>query len=222
MMSVEEVLVIGAGGFGLEVAQYSLDAATFGWPFRITGFLDDGIPTGTEVVPGLEVVGGTDAASLKHRNLLIAIGDSDIRSNISKRVRECGGQLVTLVHPTAYIAPTAKIGSGSLICPFATVSARAVVESNCVLNNYACVGHEAHLGDGSVLSPYSAILGRGRVGRSCFLGTCAAVGPGVSIGASSKLAAGSIALRDAAAGSMIVGNPAKSRVLFTVAPVEDL
>lgn len=221
MRSVADVLVIGAGGFGLEVAQYALDASSSGWPFRLTGFLDDGVPPGTEVVQGLDVVGGTDGAMLARQNLLIAIGDSDIRTRIARRVRQRGGRLVTLIHPTAYIAPTAQIGSGALICPFATVSARAVVESDCVLNNYACVGHEAHLGDGSVLSPYSALLGRSKVGRSCFLGAYAAVGPGVSIGASSKLAAGSIALRDASAGSMLVGNPAKSRVLFSVAPVEE-
>ena len=215
---VENVRIVGAGGFGLEVLAYAQEAHAQGWPYRAIGFIEDALPIGSEVDDGIAVEGGTDDASVMSGAVVIAVGDADTRALLEAKVVAHGGRLVTLVHPTAYVARSALIDAGSVVCPFAMVGARAVVGRNVAVNVYASVGHEASVGDHSVLSPYAAILGRARLGPRCYAATHATVMPGVDVGGQSKISVGSAVMRDAPAGSMLVGNPAKGRVLF---PVEE-
>ncbi len=216
MSGTEEICVIGAGGFGLEALQYAKDANARGWPYSVAGFIDDGVPVGTDVERGVRVMGTTDDRSLMGGPVIIAVGDPAARSSLAEKVHAAGGRLVTLVHPTAFVAPSARLGEGSLLCPFTMVGVRAVVGRNAALNVYASVGHEASVGDHTVLSPYSAMLGRTRIGAGCYVGTHGTVAPGVSVGPQSKVSVGSVVMRDAEPGSMLVGNPAKGRVMFRV------
>ena len=216
MSQGEEVLIIGAGGFGLEALQYAQDASAQGWPYRVAGFIDDTVPAGVNVDRGLKVLGTSDDEALMGGPVIVAVGDPDRRSALATKVDANGGRLVTLVHPTAYVSPSARLGPGSLLCPFSLIGIRAVVGQNVAMNVYASVGHEASIGDHTVLSPYSAMLGETDIGTGCYLATHATVAPGITIGAQSKVSAGSVVMRDADAGSMLVGNPAKGRVMFPV------
>lgn len=214
MNGAEDVLIIGAGGFGLEVLQYARDSNAQGWPYRVSGFIDDTLGVGTDVDQGVVVMGTSDDTELMGGRVIIAVGEPAARAELAKKVLAIGGRFVTLVHPAAYVAPTAQVGEGSVICPFALVGARSAVGRNGVVNVYASVGHESMLGSHCVLSPYSALLGRSSLGARSFLGVHASLGPGVRIGPDSKVSAGSFARNDAEAGSLVVGNPGKSRVVF--------
>lgn len=211
-----DVVIIGAGGFGLEALQYARDANAQGWPYRVAGFIDDTVTVGTEVDAGLLVMGTSYDKALMAGQVIIAVGDPNGRAALAARVHASGGRLVTLVHPTAYVAPSATLGAGSLLCPFTLVGVRAVVGQNVAMNAYASVGHESSAGDHSVLSPYTAMLGRTRLGECCYVATHGTVAPGVSVGRGSKVSAGSVVMRDADPGSMLVGNPAKGRIMFRV------
>lgn len=211
-----EVCIIGAGGFGLEALQYARDANDRGWPYRVAGFIDDTVPVGTDVERGVRVLGTSDDAAFMGGPVIIAVGDPAGRSALAAKVHSSGGRLVTLVHPTAYVASSARLGEGSLLCPFTMVGVRAEIGTNVAMNVFASVGHEASVGDHTVLSPYSAMLGRTRIGSDCYVGTHGTVAPGVSIGRKSKVSVGSVVMRDAESGSMLVGNPAKGRVMFRV------
>lgn len=211
-----DVVIIGAGGFGLEVLLYAREARKHGWPHAVAGFVDDRVPVGTVVDEGAEVLGTTSDRDLLSAGVIIAVGDADIRAAIAAKVQSSGGELVTLIHHTAYVASSATVGSGSILCPFAMVGAHAVVGNNVSMNVYASVGHEAVVGDHVILSPYSALLGRTRLGDRCYVATNATVAPGVSVGTQSKMSVGAAVMRDAPAGSLLVGNPAKGRVMFRV------
>jgi sugar O-acyltransferase (sialic acid O-acetyltransferase NeuD family) len=211
-----DLVIIGAGGFGLEVLLYAREARERGWPHTVAGFIDDVVPVGTVVDDGLQVLGTSDDGALLSGGAIIAVGDADIRSSLATKVESSGGELVTLTHHTAYVARSATVGPGSILCPFAMVAAHAVVGRNVSINVYASVGHEAVVGDHVVLSPYSALLGRTHLGVRCYVGTNATVAPGVSVGRQSKMSVGAAVMRDAPAGSLLVGNPAKGRVMFRV------
>ena len=216
MSQSRDVVIIGAGGFGLEALQYARDAHVQGWPYRVTGFIDDEMQAGIEIEDGVRVMGTTDDEVLMAGQVIIAVGDPSVREALAAQVHGSGGRLVTLVHPSAYVAPSARLGAGSLLCPFSMVGVRAVVGQNVAMNVFASVGHEASVGNHTVLSPYSAMLGRTCIGARCYLATQATVAPGITIGSQSKVSAGSVVMRDAAPGSMLAGNPAKGRVMFRV------
>lgn len=212
---LQPLVIVGAGGLGLEAVQYARDAAAAGWPYVTVGLVDDAVPVGTHVA-GIAVLGTSTDEHLLAGAVCVAVGDVLARVRLAARVAAAGGRLTTLVHPLAYVSPTAVVGSGSIVCPFALVGSDAVVGANVTINTHATVGHEATVGDHTVLSPYAALLGRSRVGAACYLGTRATVAPGVAVGAGSKLSLGASAMRDAAPGSLLVGNPAKGRVMFRV------
>ena len=63
---VTNTLVVGANAEAVSIAQQLRDALTAG--VRVIGFLDDGLPQGTEVLPGLRVLGRvSDAEAISNR-----------------------------------------------------------------------------------------------------------------------------------------------------------
>jgi sugar O-acyltransferase (sialic acid O-acetyltransferase NeuD family) len=209
---MKELMIFGAGGFGREVFAYARDSG-----LRVAGFVDENSSAleGFDLEVGL--VGNLDSISKADEfSWLVAVGDASARQRVSAVLLGRGAQLASVIHPTAYVAPSAHVGPGAIICPFAMIGANAQVSSNVAINAYASVGHDAVVGRSSVFSPYSTVNGNVTLGSAVFLGSGAIVLPGCSVGAYSKIAAGAVVTRDMGPGSLVVGNPAKGRVMFAV------
>ena len=66
----------------------------------------------------------------------------------------------------------------------------------------------------SAMSPVATVNGECRLGRGVFMGSQAVVAPRVVVGDNAKLSAGAVVSADVPAGSLMVGNPARGRVVF--------
>ena len=208
-----DIVIVGGGGFGLEVITYLVDLMANDPDLHIRGVVDDGTPRLADFPVKLPHLGGIDRYEAREGDsLLIAVGDAAARWTVARRLGEA--RFYTLVHPTAYVAPSATVAPGAIICPLAFVGPLARVGAHAALNVQSSLGHDARLGTGSVLSPGTKVNGGATVGEGCFLGTLATVSPGATIGAFSKVAAGSVFSGEAEAGSLIAGSPARSRVMF--------
>ena len=207
--SISRILVVGAGGFGREVMHWARDA----WSGRaslIAGFLsaDESRLSGHDHHPGI-VGSPEDFVPEAGDGFLLAIGIPETRRRVAEALKARGATFLTLVHPTAVVAPTAGIGRGAILCPYSILSDAARV-GECVLMNYhSSLGHDASAGDYAVLSPYAALGGHAHVAEDVFLGMHASVGPGKRIGARSKVSANSCALADAPADSIVYGTPGR-------------
>lgn len=211
---MSEIVIVGGGGFALEVITYLLDGSA-SEQIRIRGVVDDRTPRLTDFPVPLEHLGGlAEFQPAADDLLIIAVGDAVARWSIAERFRQRNARFHTLVHPTAYVAPSATVGTGAIICPLAFVGPLAKVGAHAVLNVQSSLGHDADLGMASVLSPGTKVNGGARMAEACFLGTLATVSPGARIGAYSKVAAGTVFAGEAEEGSMIAGSPARSRVMF--------
>jgi sugar O-acyltransferase (sialic acid O-acetyltransferase NeuD family) len=205
----QRIIIVGAGGFGREVLQWACHA----WPdqcSKIAGFLSAHPNKLRGHATNLPIVGHPeDFEPQPTDGLLLAIGIPRIRRHVAEQLEARNARFVTLVHPTAIVADTAEIGSGSIICPYAIVS-DSVRVGRCVLLNYhASLGHDARVGDFAVLSPYATLGGSARVEQDVFLGLHASVGPGRTVEADSSVAAGSCVLTDIQPGSIVYGVPGK-------------
>jgi len=203
------LLIVGAGGFGREVLQWARDA----WPEhaeQIAGFLSDDPGRLDGFSTGLEILGRVDAYErVPGDYLLLGIGVAYSRRMVAERLTARGAEFATLVHTTAVVARSARVGTGSIICPGAIVSDSATL-GTCVLVNYhASFGHDSSAGDFSVLSPYATLGGGATIGDDVFLGLHASVGPGRIVGARSKVSANSCVLSDTPADSIIYGVPGR-------------
>lgn len=211
------ILVVGAGGFGREVLHWAREA----WPDeagRIAGFLsaDADILGGRFTMP--PVLGAPDTfVPAPGDGFLLAIGIPGVRRRVAERLLARGAMFLTLVHPTAVVTPTARIGSGSIVCPHAVVSDAARLGRFTLVNYHASLAHDAGAGDFAVLSPYATLGGGATVAEEVFLGLHASVGPAVAIGPRSKVAANSCALSDAPADSLVHGVPGRVAPLIVLA-----
>lgn len=208
------ILVVGAGGFGREALHWAREA----WPEHarlVAGFLS----ADADLLAGhdhpLPVIG--DPARFAPRPgdaLLLAIGIPGVRRRVAEDLLARGAEFLTLVHPTAIVAPTASLGTGCIVCPGAIVSDATRLGRFTLVNYHASVAHDAATGDFAVLSPSAALGGGARIADDVFLGLHASVGPGVAVGRGSKVAANSCALADVPPESLVHGVPGRVTALL--------
>lgn len=208
-------MIVGAGGFGREVFQYARDTGRF----EVVGFLDDREPDSLSIPEGLPLLGGISTYEPREgQAFLMAVGEPEARARIAKRLMGSGARFETVIHPNSYVASSATIGQGSIVAPFASVGASAVLSELTQVHFYASVAHDVRVGRYSALSPYAAVNGGGRLGECVFMGTRATVNPLKAVGDHSKVAAGAVVYQDVPEWSLAAGNPAKPRRLMTAPP----
>ncbi|WP_439580768.1 NeuD/PglB/VioB family sugar acetyltransferase [Elioraea sp.] len=182
------VLILGAGGHGRVVADILLAA---GRP--VAGFLDDRV---AGPVAGLPVLGpfarALDPGFGRGRALIVALGDTGRRVDLSRAILRAGAALATAIHPFAVLAGGAQVGAGCSVSAAAVIGTGATVGRFCIVNTAAVVDHDCALGDGAFLGPGVRLCGGVVVGARAVLGAGAVVLPGVRIAAGSRVRAGTV------------------------------
>lgn len=208
----EPVLIWGGGGHGKVVADVARACG-----FSVRGFIDaDPAKLGVVVEPGgasVVTLQEDFVGSLEREDrgaaapVALAVGDNTARQRCASRVPD--DLLVTLVHPSAMVSPSAHIGSGTVVFPTAVVNAAAEVGKGCILNTGAVVEHDCRVGAAAHVSPGAVLAGGVTVGTRSWIGAGAVVLPGVVIGEDVTVGAGAVVLRDVPDGVTVVGNPAR-------------
>lgn len=141
----------------------------------------------------------------------VAIGNPHgrVRLHFHERLMQEGLQPITIVHPTAWIADDAIIGSGSQILAGAIVAPQAQLGRQCIINTKASVDHEDVLEDGVEVAPGATLCGLVRAGVNAWVCAGATVLPRIRIGADAIVGAGAVVIRDVPEGVTVVGVPAK-------------
>lgn len=193
------VVVIGAGGHA-KVLISTLTAC--GVSVAAVGD-DDETKWGMDV-QGIRV--GRVERELGGRGM-VGIGDNARRREMA---RALSLEWQTVVHPSAYVHPSAKLGRGTAILAGAIVQPDAVIGDHVIVNTGATVDHDCVVEDYAHLAPGVHLAGSVRVGEGAFLGIGSVVSPGVKIGRWATLGAGAVAIRDVADGVVAVGVPARA------------
>lgn len=115
-----------------------------------------------------------------------------------------------LVHPAAWVSPTARLGRGVYVGPGAVIHSRAVVEDWAIVNSGAIVEHECEIGENAHIAPGAVLGGATRVGRDTLVGIGTRTLPGMKIGAACIVGAGSVVVREVPNGAKVRGVPART------------
>ncbi len=210
---MKNLIIVGAGGLGLEVAAYAQDIARNGsLHLTLKGFLDD-TRNPKETYEGFPILGATDSVLDPNAFYIIAVGTPEGREKLAATLTQQGARFINLLHPAAYIAEKAVLGTGIIAAPFAFVGAKATIADHCLLNIHSSVGHEATVGTCSVLSPYADLNGGAVAEDRVFLGAHACVMPRLCVGSHSKIAAGAVVYTDIPGEVTAIGNPAACRAV---------
>lgn len=212
-MAAKALLVWGGGGHGRVVADLVRAAG-----YAVAGFVDrDAARLGEMVEPGGGRVVADEAAFLREAGqgrcangadgVILAVGDNRARHDCLLRVS--GLQAPALVHPSAVVSPSARLGRGTVVLPLAVVNAAARLGDAVIVNSAAVVEHDCVLGDAVHVSPGAVLAGGVHVGDRTWVGAGAAVIQGVRIGRDAMIGAGAVVIRDVPDGATVVGNPAR-------------
>ena len=203
-----DIVIAGAGGCGREVYEMALEIYSADG-YQIKGFLSD-FSDDLDKFPDIQqkapIVGTIKNYSPRpNERVIVAIGEPKGRRKVIEILQDRGAQFISLIHPAARVSPTAVLGEGIVIYPFATVDCYAKIEDFCLLCAYAACGHDATIGMYSVLAPYAIALGFSVVGADCFLAAHSTLAPKKSIGNGTVISANSVALRNAPERSFVYG-----------------
>ena len=94
-----------------------------------------------------------------------AFGNNEFRLSWIDKLQSSSAKLATLIHPTAYISPKAKIKEGVVILPKAVINTDVVVEKGVILNLGCIVDHGCVIEEGVHLAPGAIVKGENRIPR---------------------------------------------------------
>lgn len=207
MKVVKPIVVLGSGGHARVVADVCRAAGR-----EVRGFLDPRASPG-DIVGQLRVLGDDelldDADFVAEHEFLIGIGDQQKRRKVASMVREKGGTLATVIHPSSVVAPDVRIGAGTVLVAGSIINTGAVLGECVIINTGATVDHDNILKDGVQLCPGVHLAGNVSCGEDAFFGTGAVVIPGREIGARAVIGAGAVVTSDIPEDVAAVGCPAK-------------
>jgi len=178
------VVIAGAGGFALEVADYLLAESRQGG-LPVAGVLVDADHYDARhlaaiALPYLGTI--TDFRASDGQVVVVAVGTPQGRRAMLERLWAHHNPTPAFVHENCVISPSSTLERASIVCPFSIVNRHARLHAGSMLNVHCSVGHGAQVGAFSVLCPFSALNGDAVVGSDCFLGTRATIYPRITIG----------------------------------------
>jgi acetyltransferase EpsM len=205
---MKKLVIIGAGGHSKVIK----DCVEAQGEYSIIAFLDDRFKKVSEdntcvFAPLSYLVNLCE----KHNNLevLIAIGSNTTRKNLTNKIKNIDIRFATVIHPSAIISPSAKIGEGTVIMPKTIINADSIIGKHSILNTGSIIEHDNEISDYVHISPGSILTGGTIIGEGCHVGAGTTTIPLVKIGDWSTIGAGSVVVRDIPSHCTAFGVPAK-------------
>lgn len=209
---MREVLILGSGGTTTDVAETLATPAYSN--YRLLGCLDDDPSKQGNEVGGVPVLGGLALAhDYPQAQLVLALGSPrsfGLRLPLLKQLGLTGRSFLTVVHPTAWVSPTASLGQGCIVFAFTQISNHAVLEDHVILLSHCAINHDAVMGSGSICASSVTVSGGTRIGRGCYLGAGSVLRDGVIVSDGVLVGAGAVVVSDLPGPGVFAGNPARA------------
>jgi sugar O-acyltransferase (sialic acid O-acetyltransferase NeuD family) len=183
---------------------------------EVLGFLDQSAASRDMLVPNL----GTDEAwqALRDRNpavkAVLAIDPPPIRERLAAHYGL--ERVMTIVAPTAFVSPTARVGHGSIVQRGVLVGRNARLGTAVKLNCGVQIHHDATIGDFTTIAPGARILGNVHIGSRSYIGSEAVILPRIRVGESTVIGAGAVVSRDVGDGAVVKGVPARAKATASI------
>lgn len=209
---MKELYIIGAGGFGREVAWVveRINEKEPTWDLK--GFIDDNQALWGQTMDDYEVIGGCDYLRNIPRDVwvLCAVGASKTRKKI---IDGLGGSahvhFATVVDPSVQMSKRVQIGEGTMICAGNIITVDVTIGKHNIINLDCTIGHDAVLGDFVTLYPSVNVSGCSTIGCETELGTGMQTIQGMKVGSHTIVGAGAVVIREIPDHCVAVGSPAK-------------
>ena len=206
--------LIGTGGFGREVMPYMKAAKArgdFGGSLAFVDIQRTDLSL-NEVPVMLEAEFLSSRFDTRYFN--VAVDNWQKRREISERFIARGCAPKSIFAPNSVALDDIQIGDGAIFCAYAMATSNARIGRFFHANIYAYVAHDCVIGDFVTFAPGVKCNGNVVVEDHAYIGTGAVIKQGLPgkplvIGRGAIVGMGAVVTKDVAAGTTVVGNPAR-------------
>ncbi|MBN9519689.1 sugar O-acyltransferase [bacterium] len=210
-----KLVILGTSGNAYDILDLVDAINRSGTVWEIAGFLDDARARGSRC-EDYEVLGGVrDAANLTGVEFVNTIGGDRTFRKRAELVAMMGvppERFATLVHPAALVSRRARLGAGTCVNGLARVASGVSIGNHVWLGTGCTVDFGGGVDDFVLVGPGALIGGGVRVESSAYIGAGAALRQRVVVGRKAQVGLGAVVIGDVAAGTTVVGNPARTLV----------
>lgn len=207
---IQEISIIGAGGFGREVKHLIDEINLSHEVWNLIGFFDSSIKPGA-TVNGVPILGGNDdLIDSDCKNFVLAIGDPAVLKNVSSKLLMAGKYFPNIVHPSASLGPEDinEIGMGNIFTYGFHMTTNVKLGNFNIFNTRVTLGHDVKIGSFNVMLPNVQISGNVSVGDENIFGMNSSVLQKKTIGSKNKVGAHSFVATNLGSEQSVFGNPA--------------
>lgn len=207
-----QVVIIGAGGHGREVAEILRHQAQRGADIQLLGFIDEQPRLHGHSIDGLMVLGDWswfDTRSGADVAVICAVGTPQICRRLVHKAQARGLRFINAISPLAHVSSGARLGQGIVVFPRVVISTGVYLGNHCILNMAVTVSHDTSVGAYSNLNPGAHLAGDVKIGVGCYVGMGTNVIQQRSIGSWTIVGAGAAVVHDLPGNVTAVGIPAQ-------------
>jgi sugar O-acyltransferase (sialic acid O-acetyltransferase NeuD family) len=210
---VTDLILVGGGGTCADVLAIIETLNAREPQFHCLGVLDDNPASQGARRHGLPLLGPLVApVSYPHAAFIDCLGSPRNHGRREALLLERGfapDGFQTLVAPSAFVAPSCRLGAGCIVYPNVVLMADVILGAHVTVLANTVMNHEVQVGDFSIVASGVNLSGGVLVGRACYLGAGSSLIQGVAVGDQALVGMGSVVIRDVAPGTVVIGNPAR-------------
>jgi sugar O-acyltransferase (sialic acid O-acetyltransferase NeuD family) len=207
------LLLVGASGFAREAAEAvrAVNAEAPTWD--LLGYVDDNPALLATEIAGMPIVGPIDAVH-DHPGAAVVLctGRPDnyvSRPLIAERLGLDDERYATIVHPTATVGTTCRVGAGTVLLAHVDLTADVVVGRHVAVMPQVVITHDVTIDDCATIASGARLGGSCHVGEAAYIGSGACLREGLTVGARAMVGMGSVVTRDVPAERLWFGSPAR-------------
>lgn len=208
---MEDIVIIGVGGFGREVKVLIDQINQVEKRYTIIGFYDDaaGCKSHYNEIPFLGTIDDLNKLG-DATSVALGIGDPKTKAKIVGRLTNTNLKFPALIHPSVQMSnDDVTIGKGTIICGGSILTCNIEVGDFVTLNLCCTVGHDTIIKHFASFMPSVNISGEVVIEREVYVGTGAKVINQLEIGEKTIVGAGAVVSKTLPANCTAVGIPAK-------------
>jgi sugar O-acyltransferase (sialic acid O-acetyltransferase NeuD family) len=145
----------------------------------------------------------------KISNVIVAIGDNEIRKKNFDVLKKNNFKLATLIHPKSHIGYGSKIGEGSVVMQGSLINTDSLIGTNCIINSHSSIDHDCIIDNNTHVCPGVIIGGNVKIGKNCWIGLGSKIIQNCIIGDNVFVAAGTVVTKNLKSNTFVKGVPAK-------------
>jgi UDP-perosamine 4-acetyltransferase len=208
---MKEIIVIGSGGH----AKVVIDIIHEMEDCQIVGITSISLKLGSFFC-GYPILGDDNILNeyRDKKNLLIAMGlggykDNILREKVFNLVKSIGFDFINVIHPSAIISRTVKMGEGIVIFPGVVINTDVELGNNIIVATGSTIDHETVVNDHTLISAGVTVGAYSSLGQGTLLALGSKVISGVTVGSYSLVAAGAVVVNNIGQNQRVFGVPAK-------------